>query len=152
LFTPMKQWDSMRIELEILMQKQKRLLSSRRGHQQLQAMMHDVELTDERIAYMCNAHEVNMSEAFDDGEGWQAHYGDVRGSIPVERFRLASEEGQRIWDRQFPLRTRTSLLALPQLHPQCVAEDLKAVDDVQDPQEHPEHPKAKPKDLPKRQR
>jgi hypothetical protein len=59
----------------------KRLLSSRRGHQQLQAMMHGVEeLTNEQIAYMCDAHEVNMSEAFDDGEGWQAHYGDVRGS------------------------------------------------------------------------
>ena len=55
---------------------------------------------------------------------------------------------------RFPLRTRTSLPALPQLHPQRVAEGLKEVDnkagdDVRDPYEHP---KAKPKDLPKRQR
>ena len=50
---------------------QKRLLSSRRGQRQLQAMI--VELTDKQLAYMCHAHEVNMSEAFDDGEDWQAH-------------------------------------------------------------------------------
>jgi hypothetical protein len=134
----------------------KRLLSSCRGHRQLQAMMHGVELTDERIAYMCDAHEVNMSDAFGDGEDWQAHYGDVRGSIPMERFRLASEGGQRIWDTIPP---GSSLLVLPQPHPQRVAEDfnLKAEDskaggDVQDPHEHPEHLKAKSKDLPKRQR
>ena len=66
---------------------QKKLLSSRRGQQQLQAMMHDVELTEEQLAYMCHAHEVNMLEVFDNGEDWQAHYGDVRGSIPMERFR-----------------------------------------------------------------
>ena len=83
----MKQWDSMRIELEILMQKQKRLLSSRRGQRQLQAMMHGVELTDEQLAYMCHAHEVNISEAFDNWEDWQAHYGDVRGSIPMEQHK-----------------------------------------------------------------
>ena len=39
---------------------------------------------------------------------------------------------------RFLLRTRTSSLALPQLHPQCVAEDSKvadpkAADDVPDP-------------------
>ena len=58
--------------------------------------MHGVELTSERLAYMCDAHEVNMSEAFDDGEGLQAHYGDVRGAIPAERFRSASEKGRQI--------------------------------------------------------
>ena len=64
----------------------KKLLSSRRGHRQLQAMMHGGELTNEQLAYMCDAHEVNMSEAFNDEEDVQAHYGDVRGAIPADRF------------------------------------------------------------------
>ena len=31
-------------------------------------MMHDVELTDEQLAYLCHAHEVDMSEVFDNRE------------------------------------------------------------------------------------
>ena len=76
----------------------KKLLSSRRGHRQLQAMMHDGELTHEQLAYMCDAYDVNMSEAFGNEEDVQAYYGDVRGAIPADRFRLASDRGREIWD------------------------------------------------------
>ena len=90
-------------------------------------MMHDVELTDEQIAYMCHAHEVNMPEVFDNGEDWQTHYSDVRGS-PMERFKMATKEGRRIWDMIPPEDKNIFAGITPQLHPQCVTEDPKAAD------------------------
>ena len=132
----------------------KKLLSSRRGHRQLQAMMHDGELTHEQLAYMCDAYDVNMSEAFVMRRMFRPIMVMFEEQYPqIDLDRHLKEDGK--FGIRFLPKTRTFLLALalPQLRPQRVAEDPKEADHrTEDDVLRHEHHKARPKYLPKRQR